>query len=1138
MTNSLPTALDQLLIKPVASGGAPVPARRFLNFLGGFSLSDNPAFVDPETGEIVGATDVTGSGASGGGQTTNTLSNGLNSNVPTSGLTSLRFGGPNASFSVGGFVLPGGATPASGQPLTVINTTSQAMTFPNEDLGSTAISRIATQSGRPVTLPARPSSATFIYDGAIFRWVLQNIGLHYPTTIDVRDLGADPTGVADATSAVQKAHDILPSTGGEILLADQCTFLISNLAFTKPVRIRMGRTVVNQKPGSAGALITTNSNLVVEGFSRNEAQFQLQAGCVGIYLSGTWQQNIDGAPVFITRHVGFYAGARHIDTTGLPPDGVGGHTFGGGVFEIDKCLFKNATDVAVTLAPGVFFTFLRTNRFLGNSRACLIYDNTETKLTGNTWDAGAPIATVGNVTLANSGGTIGSSPTVFFASPQTLDAGTLLIFAAQTGIVYQLAAAIVAGTTGTLTRNYNGPADSTHGFAIVNPTLTIAGGHHVSILEEEFYGYPNNPSPDIYIYAQNDAANGIVDIVRTKFGAELDYVPQSARQRIVLGPGAYGTSVGSWTDGYPTNSPLAINLRDNRFYAANAQPLASINRTSNVVTAVINEAAVGFPNAFRVGDQLWIGGIEGAGPPLVQGIQFGAAGQLAGGPVTLTSVAGNTLQWSSTGPDVATATGVGFVTCSTQAIGLMTGSCRLLIDGNFFAGFYPACNDNALTSDGVEDESGRNVWGLNRQIGPFGEGCPEFTAGGRQFSRVETQPDSGFQHASPYTRENESATGTRNRLTVNSEDGTTWGTLPASNLSGTVAVAASTSITFSAPQTLSQGTFLVFGSQPGVYYQLAAPVNASTAATLTTAYAGTPNAATTAAQYFAAATNGQTDPLGTSRAILLARAGVSTAFGTSVYPAFALAEGFALGFSNAGMPGRAYVDFWAKAGTLGSLTVWIEEAVSGNLDLYQTVPLTSSWQHYRLSYVPQVGGGLRFLPGTVSAMAGTCYVAFPGVTDGGDYVPSGSGGAGVTKAAGNRWERSVIAAGGVDLEAGAPIVNAGAITPPNTSSSVTVIALAVIQTNLTLTTSPLDLTAAQSQANVYVCNGSPAGDISVVALEFGPSRMIFVQNNTGHTVNFFPYLNGITLGTSVAIPSGKGKAIMYDATANTYWGTT
>ena len=77
---------------------------------------------------------------------------------------------------------------------------------------------------------------------------------------------------------------------------------------------------------------------------------------------------------------------------------------------------------------------------------------------------------------------------------------------------------------------------------------------------------------------------------------------------------------------------------------------------------------------------------------------------------------------------------------------------------------------------------------------------------------------------------------------------TTEPTWPASTLvtSGTVSVThGSPNITFSSPQTLAAGAFIVFASQPGSVYTIAAATTASTAAAITIGYTGTTNAATT-----------------------------------------------------------------------------------------------------------------------------------------------------------------------------------------------------------------------------------------------------------------------------------------------------
>jgi hypothetical protein len=370
---------------------------------------------------------------------------------------------------------------------------------------------------------------------------------------------------------------------------------------------------------------------------------------------------------------------------------------------------------------------------------------------------------------------------------------------------------------------------------------------------------------------------------------------------------------------------------------------------------------------------------------------------------------------------VVAATGVGFVFGATQAINLATGNARLLVDGNEFQAFTHAINDSTATTDIYRDTSGLSVFSdTNRMIGPLGLACQATTNGGRQFAVMKPQASDPNPHYDNYPRLNET-TGIKNRLTVNSEDGTTWGTLPDTALSGTSNVSASTSVTFSTAQTLSQGTFLTFASQAGTYYQLAAPVNAGLTGTLTVAYSGTPNAATVATQFNAMAANGATDPLGTTRAITLTRSGVSSALGVSVYPSNAMAEGFALGFDQTNMGTVGFVDFWAQAGTLGMLSLWIESS-NGNFVLWRTVTLGSAWQRYRFTFVPQTTLGLRIVPGGIDAMAGTVVVAFPTVNDNGcDYVPS-PGTDPVTLTSGNRWERQIIAYGGIG---GLPITSLG-----------------------------------------------------------------------------------------------------------------
>jgi hypothetical protein len=149
----------------------------------------------------------------GASQRSTAVANGLNSNVATSGNSTLRLTGPTATFSIGGFA-PSTAW-AAGQIITVINTTSQAMTIVNEDTSSTATNRITVASGGAnyVFLEGH-STAICVYDGTTSRWVLQNPGVKYPTFYDIRQYGAKCDGTTDDGPAINAAIAACAAAGG------------------------------------------------------------------------------------------------------------------------------------------------------------------------------------------------------------------------------------------------------------------------------------------------------------------------------------------------------------------------------------------------------------------------------------------------------------------------------------------------------------------------------------------------------------------------------------------------------------------------------------------------------------------------------------------------------------------------------------------------------------------------------------------------------------------------------------------------------------------------------------------------------------------------------------------------------------
>ena len=93
----------------------------------------------------VGPAGPPGSGTAG--QYNTPILNGLNSDVQTNSLPTLRLGGNTAPATVGGFALPLGANPAPGQSLDVIVTTPFPVTVLPGDLSSTAKYRVVTDSG-------------------------------------------------------------------------------------------------------------------------------------------------------------------------------------------------------------------------------------------------------------------------------------------------------------------------------------------------------------------------------------------------------------------------------------------------------------------------------------------------------------------------------------------------------------------------------------------------------------------------------------------------------------------------------------------------------------------------------------------------------------------------------------------------------------------------------------------------------------------------------------------------------------------------------------------------------------------------------------------------------------------------------
>lgn len=98
------------------------------------------------------------------------LGNGANNNIAITS-SRVRIVGPTGVFSVSGFAFAAGVQ--DGQRLYLFNSVAFAMTITN-DATSTGANRILTLTGGDVVLRAGTSFATFSYDAAATRWILES----------------------------------------------------------------------------------------------------------------------------------------------------------------------------------------------------------------------------------------------------------------------------------------------------------------------------------------------------------------------------------------------------------------------------------------------------------------------------------------------------------------------------------------------------------------------------------------------------------------------------------------------------------------------------------------------------------------------------------------------------------------------------------------------------------------------------------------------------------------------------------------------------------------------------------------------------------------------------------------------------
>lgn len=402
-----------------------------------------------------------------------------------------------------------------------------------------------------------------------------------------------------------------------------------------------------------------------------------------------------------------------------------------------------------------------------------------------------------------------------------------------------------------------------------------------------------------------------------------------------------------------TVETFSVRFRSNRFYGPAAMQVTQFARSSNVATATI---APSFGNAeMNIGDQFFI---------LFQPTPSAALGAFQGGPFTATAITPTTVSWANTGSNITISNPGSFIfSQSVSAIQIVTPLARCSFEDNLFQSYPIAVDDSTGTTNGLLDSGGRCTWNFSNKMVNLGIPCREFKSGGRNFTVMEPTNSSPLSRITPYPRINETNE-LRNRITSDSENLTHWGN--------------------------SGGAMVV--------------------------------------------TTGQNDPFGTTRACRVSRPGVSNSI-TNSYPSYGTNECLvtAVNTNNLHNAGNndgynGFIQFWAQTGSpvdgynsVGCLTVALFNNFNDNL-VVQTVTLSSSWKRYRLPFIydPTVNSGttgIVLIPGTNDAMTGGCNIFGVQIDDfGGDYIPvvySGADNSVVNAGAGNRWEKEIIASGGI-----------------------------------------------------------------------------------------------------------------------------
>lgn len=356
MSNNPPTPLDNFFQKAIQFQAESLPTRPTLNFLGSVGCADNPSN---------NSTDVTI--GSGGGQYTTSLRAGLNSDIPTNGLSSLRLGGPTAAFSIGGLALPGGATPVPGQTIDFDNTTAYPMTIVHLDGSSTAKYQISVSSQSNYTYLAPYSRGRVVYDGTLSAWKFTAAAAQ-PAVVNVCDFpGVDKTGSVDSTSGINTALAAVAAGGTVFFPAGTYKHGTLTIAVIGTKVVLDGATL------NATALPIIQSagfNFSIEGSGRNASQIVAPSATgaafsfTGTFGQGSYPGNIGSA----------YIKIAHLTLQGTANAYLwnvsAGVEFFNGLFLLEDCAVLNWSQ-STTVPCLVFDTAFQFTRI----RECSFYNN-------------------------------------------------------------------------------------------------------------------------------------------------------------------------------------------------------------------------------------------------------------------------------------------------------------------------------------------------------------------------------------------------------------------------------------------------------------------------------------------------------------------------------------------------------------------------------------------------------------------------------------------------------------------------------------------------------------------------------------------------------------------------------------------